>query len=74
MCVDDVRRTNRVTTQRLVNEGTNWGLPRGRCEEIVTDILDRSPGAIGAARDATAGVADSIVSTLEDQLAQLRTN
>src|SRR5271165_3923395 len=74
MYVDDVRRTNRVTTQRLVNEGASWGLPRERCEEIVTDILDRSPGAIGAARDTTAGVPDSIVSAVEDQLAQLRTD
>jgi serine/threonine-protein kinase HipA len=70
--VDDVRRTNRVTAQRLVNEGARWGLPRQRCGEIVTDILDRAPGAIDAARDATAGVPESIVSTVEGQVAQLR--
>jgi serine/threonine-protein kinase HipA len=74
MYVDDVRRTNRVTAQRLVNEGAGWGLPRQRCQEIVTDILDRAPDAIGAARDETAGVPDSIVSTVEGQLAQLRTS
>ena len=73
MYVDDVRRTNRVTAQRLVNEGASWGLPRLRCEEIVTDILDRAPEAINAARDETADAPDSVVSAVKDQLAQLRT-
>ena len=72
MYVDGVHRTNRVTAQRLVNEGASWGLPTQQCAEIVTDILDRAPGAIAAARDETAGVSDSIVGAVEDQLAQLR--
>ena len=72
MYIDDVRRTNRVTAQRLINEGASWGLPRQRCEEIVADILDRAPDAIGAARDETAGVPDSIVNAVEGQLVQLR--
>ena len=50
MYVDGVHRTNRVTAQRLVKEGTSWGLPTQQCAEIVTDILDRAPGAIAAAR------------------------
>lgn len=74
MYVDDVHRTNRVTTQRLANEAASWGLPRRRCEEIVADILDRAPGAIDAARDETAGVPDAIVSTADSQLTQLRGN
>lgn len=74
MYVDDVHRTARVTAQRLVNEGASWGLPRRRCEEIVTDILDRAPGAIEAARGETAGAPDSIVSAVEGQLAQLRSS
>jgi serine/threonine-protein kinase HipA len=72
MYVDDVHRTNRVTAQRLVNEGASWGLPRRRCEEIVTVILDRAPGAIDAARYETTGVPKSIVNAVVDQLAQLR--
>ena len=74
MYVDDVHRTARVTAQRLVNEGASWGLPRRRCEEIVTDILDRAPSAIEAARGETAGAPDSIVSAVEGQLAQLRSS
>jgi len=73
MYVGDVSRTNRVTAQRLVNEGASWGQPRERCEEIVTDILDRAPAAIEAARDETAGVPESIVSAVAGQLAQLQT-
>jgi serine/threonine-protein kinase HipA len=72
MYVDDVHRTNRVTAQRLVNEGASWGLPRQRCEEIVTDVIDRAPAAIDATRDETPGAPDSIVTTVVGQLAQLR--
>jgi serine/threonine-protein kinase HipA len=73
MYVDDVHRTNRVTAERLVNEGASWGLPRLRCEEIVTDILDRARDAIEAARDDTSGIPESIVSVVAGQLAQLQT-
>ena len=44
------------------------------CEDIVADIIDRAPGAIDAARDETAGLSDSIVSAVQNQLAQLRSN
>ena len=74
MYVDGVRRTDGVTAQRLVNEGASWGLPRRRCEEIIEDILYRAPDAIEAARDETAGVPDTIVTTVEGQLAQLRSS
>jgi serine/threonine-protein kinase HipA len=72
MYVDGVRRTDRVTTQRLVSEGTSWGLPVQQCEGIVADMLDRAPGAIAAALDETGAVPDWIVSAVEDQLARLR--
>jgi serine/threonine-protein kinase HipA len=72
MYIDNLHRTDRVTAERIVNEGASWGLSRQRCEEIVTDILDRAPDAIHAARDETAGVPDSIVSTVEGQLAKLQ--
>lgn len=73
MSVDDVRQTTRVTAQRLVREGASWGLPRQRCEEIVTGILDRAPSAIEAARVETAGVPEPVVGAVAGQLAQLRT-
>jgi serine/threonine-protein kinase HipA len=49
MHVDDVRRTNRVTTGRIVNEAVSWGMSRRRVEEIVASILDRAPAAVVAA-------------------------
>lgn len=72
MYVDNVRRTNQLTAQRIVNEGRRWGLPATQCEEAVADILDRAPAAISAARDETAEVPDSMVGAVRHQLAQLR--
>jgi serine/threonine-protein kinase HipA len=72
MYVDSVQRTDRVTAQRIVNEIVRWGMSPGRAAEIVSDILDRAPAAIAAAREETEGVPDDLVVTIEGQLAQLR--
>ena len=72
MNVDNLRRTNQLTVQRIVGEGRRWGLAATQCGEVVADILDRAPGAISAARDETAEVPDSIVGAVQQQLAQLR--
>jgi hypothetical protein len=53
MHIDDVRRTNRVTANRIVNEAISWGLPRRRADGIVADILDRTPTAVAAVQKAT---------------------
>jgi serine/threonine-protein kinase HipA len=72
MCIDDVRRTNRVTAKRLVNEGVRWGLPRLHCDEIIDDLLNRAGEAIEAAAAETPGVPRTIIQTVEAQLARLR--
>ena len=54
MRIDNVFRTNRVTTDRIVNEAvTSWGMPRTRATEIVHDLLSCGPAAIAAAKDET---------------------
>ena len=41
MYVDGVRRTDRVTARRVVEEAVLWGLSRERATAIVGDLLDR---------------------------------
>ncbi len=72
MYVDNVRRTNRVTADRIVNEAARWGLSRGRASEIIAEILDRAPAAAQAARDETEGVPAGVLEVVDSQLAQLR--
>ena len=73
MYVDSVQRTDRVTAERIVNEAVRWGMPPSRAAEIVSDLLDRTPGAIAAAREETEGVPDDLVAMIEQRLAVLRT-
>jgi hypothetical protein len=72
MYIDNVRRTNRVTADRIVNEAARWGLSRGRASEIIAEILDRAPAAAQAARDETEGVPAGVLEVVDSQLAQLR--
>jgi serine/threonine-protein kinase HipA len=72
MNVDNVHRANRLTVERIVNEAERWGVPRTRATEIVVDVLEKAPAAIVAARDETAGVPKTLVSTVGAQLKQLR--
>jgi len=70
--IDNVRRVDRLTRARIANEGASWGMPRGRCEAIVTDILDRAPDAVAAARDETEGIPNTVLATVRSQLQRLR--
>lgn len=72
MHIDNVRRTNRVTADRIVNEATRWGLSRRRASEIIAEILGRAPAAAQAARDETEGVPAGVLQVVDSQLAQLR--
>lgn len=72
MYVDSVQRTDRVTAQRIANEAVRWGVSRQLATAIVSDLLDRAPAALAAAREETAGVPDDLASTIERQLARLR--
>jgi serine/threonine-protein kinase HipA len=74
MYIDNVHRTDRVTVERIVNEGVSWGMGRAGAAEIVQDLLDKAPGAIASARDETKGVPEAIVSTVERQLVQLQSS
>ena len=70
--IDNVHRTNRVTAQRLVNEGLRWGISRNRAAEITNDVLARAPEAIDAARQQTDDLPDDLMKTVARQLAQVK--
>lgn len=72
MYIDNVHRTNRLTVERIVNEAVQWGMPHHRATEIVVDLLEKAPDALAAAREETEGVPPELVSTVQDQLKQLR--
>ena len=48
MYIDDVHRTNRVTTQRIVNEAARWGLSKDRAASIVNELIGKASDAIVA--------------------------
>jgi serine/threonine-protein kinase HipA len=72
MHIDDVRRTNRVTGARLINEATRWGLTRRRAAEIIGEVLDRTPSAVAAASTETAGLPSELSKLVKSQVAQVR--
>ncbi len=72
MYVDGVQRTDRVTAERVAGEAVRWGLSRERAMATVGDLLERAPAAMAAAREETPGVPSDLSSTVERQLAQLR--
>jgi serine/threonine-protein kinase HipA len=72
MYIDNVRRTNRVTADRIVNEAARWGLARRRASEIVADMVARTPDAVEAARAETEGLPDELPALVGAQLAQVR--
>lgn len=72
MYIDTVRRTDRVTAERIANEAVSWGMTRERAMSIVNDILDRAPAAMSAAREQTAGLPRELYATVQRQLARLR--
>jgi serine/threonine-protein kinase HipA len=74
MYIDSVHRTNRVTVQRIAKEALKWGMSTERAMTIVLDLLEGAPAAIAAARDETEGVSEEMVSTIEGQLARLRSS
>ena len=72
MYVDDVRRTDRVTAERIVNEAVKWGMSRRRAAEIVEDVSGRAPEAAEAARRETKELPASVSDTVDSQLARVR--
>jgi hypothetical protein len=72
MYVDDVRRTDRVTADRIVSEATKWGMSRRRASKVVEDVLARVPEAAEAARRETDDLPTSVLETVDSQLARVR--
>ena len=72
MYIDDVRRTSRVTADRIINEAVRWGLGRRRAAEVIDDLLERAPAAAASAQEDTEGVPPEIARIVDRQLHQLR--
>lgn len=70
--VDSVRRTDRVTRDRLINEATRWGLSRDRSSRVLEGLIAKAPSALSAAAEETAGLPAVFPETVEAQLARLR--
>ena len=68
MYVDDVRRTNRVDRERLLNEASSWGLRRARAEALLDALRARADDAIEAAADETPGVPTEVIEIVRSQL------
>ena len=43
MYIDNVRRINKVTVARILNEAERWGMSRNRAAEVVNNLLARAP-------------------------------
>ena len=72
MYIDDVRRTDRVTTARILNEASSWGMPRRTASEVIDDLLGKVPEAAGRALAETPGVPEEIRQIIDSQLSRLR--
>lgn len=71
MYIDNVRRTNRVTFERLSDEAATWGLSRIRAEEVVSDLLARIPEAAKRAESETPGTPAAVLEIVTAQLDKL---
>ncbi len=72
MYIDDVRRTDRVSTDRLIKEATAWGLSRSQASDIVGQLLDAIPAAVQRADEETPGVPPKIRQIIASQIDRLR--
>ncbi len=72
MYIDNVRRIDKVTVGRILNEAERWGMSRNRAAEVVNDLLARAPEAIEAARQETDGLPDDLFATVTGQLTQMK--
>ena len=72
MYVDSVQTADRVTSDRVVNEATRWGVSRKTAEAIVLDSLDRLPAAVTAAAEETDGIPPELVELVGRRVDRLR--
>lgn len=71
MHVDTVRRVDRVTAERIVNEASRWGIRRQRAEGIVGDLVKRLPDAVEAAATETAGAPEELIALVNGRVERL---
>jgi hypothetical protein len=71
MYIDDVRRVERVTRERLCNEAQSWPMRREAIDLILDELTVSAPEAIELARDETPGVPDELLQLCVRQLASL---
>jgi hypothetical protein len=72
MYVDNVRRTNHVTGERLLNEIASWGISRSTGTEIIEEVLDQVGEATERAKDETAGVPSDLLAVVRSQTELVR--
>jgi len=72
MYIDDVRRVEEVTIDRILNEAVSWGMNINRARNVVDDLLGRVPAAMALARNQTEEVQPEIVKFVTDQLGRLK--
>jgi hypothetical protein len=72
MYIDDVRRSDKVTTDRILNEARSWGMARRTASEVVGELLDSVPRAVEEAFAETSGVPDEILQIITSQLGRLQ--
>jgi hypothetical protein len=72
MYIDQVRKTDRVTLERLSNEALSWGISPGRASDIISALVDAVPAAVEAAQAETPGLPDLIPRIVATQLDRLR--
>lgn len=71
MYVDNVQRSDRVTSERLANEAVSWGISRERARATINSVLDGAPAALAHAREQTPGMPVDLFVAIERQLTQL---
>ena len=72
MYIDNVRRTSRVTADRVGAEAIRWGLSRRRASDIISEILADISAASLAAQGETPGLPPGIPALLDTQLVQVQ--
>jgi serine/threonine-protein kinase HipA len=72
MYVDNVRRTNQVSGERLLNEVASWGVSRNAGTEIIEEVLDHVGDASERAKDETVGVPSDLLDVIGSQTELVR--
>lgn len=68
MYVDTVQRIDRVTLDRIINEGISWGMSRTQCLQTVTQVVEQLPQAISHAAQETPAIPPEIQNIVVDQI------